>query len=896
MKKNMLKKISITFVILVALIAMAWGSLTLYKNLKQSYLHPYHAIPENAILIVKTSNIEQLWNEILPENDLFSDLILFDNINEKSEIVVKTNQLLKQNEDVLELIKNNDFYISIHASSDSLIQTLYILPYTKLQEKRLSKFLNQHKDNDFEEKDKNGTIYKFSSDKPAFYYLKQGILAISYDKNVLINSLESLNSGRRIDDNADFKLVDKTAGKKVDISLFLNYKSAIKNIIPSFTEEAKNIPEFVKSFSNWLETDVHIRKKMILWNGYSSLLEDESYLNVYKNQNIGNNNFLQIVPRELLFLTSISFSESSTFLKQIQNFKKTPKTDESKTDNFWSELSISQITAVVYQNNNQPTPFIITKPIDITTSKNVINQNLESATDTSSYLGFWVGKMNLSNSATAFFPAIFSKIEVNSFAQIDSFLVFANDISEIKHIIECRVNAQTFAETNLSAEIAEYASDESNIFIFCAVNDCKNEIVSLLNENLKNHTVLLTILENTNYFGLQYSAAKDNLMMTSAFIKYESKGKVNQMNATTNVESLSATDSLIFVKKTPKKILEITAPSEIANAQILTDPSEDYFKIAIVDTKFNMMLYDNKGNKLWQIKLKDAPNSKITMVDFYKNGKWQMYFNSPQNIYLIDKLGRPVGKTYPYSFRVAASNQGTIIDINNKKDYRAFFINTNRQISSVDLNTNLVSTWKMPVLNRPSNRPIQANKANGKWILTATDNEENLHFFNIDGIPAFNLQKNIPKHPGSQLCFIDEMQPAWYYLSNSGFIVKILSDGKISEHKIPIKDIPYAFTAIRCLDTKTHKFVIVGKEKIHIISYDLTKSTSFEFENSGTDVKIKTLSPSLFSIQNNNKNYVFDYGKKKSYEINGNIDLLTINNVKYLTNHTGSTLHLMELE
>ncbi|MDY0216991.1 MAG: hypothetical protein RBS19_08560 [Bacteroidales bacterium] len=896
MKKKQIKNILILLSVVIVLLVLTWGSMTIYKNLKRAYLHPYHAIPENAILLVRTTSIENLWNEILPENDLFMDLKDFESFLNKTRAVSKADSIIRQDADVFELFSNNEFYISLHNTSENSIQALYVLPYTKLQEKRLSKSFKEYR-NDFEEKYKETSIYRFSGDSSAFYYIKQGVLAISFSSELLKSSIDMMNSGKRIDEDHAFYLVDKTSGKKVDISFYVHYKRAFEQLKSYFTDEHLSLIEQLQSTSEWLETDLHIRKKIALWNGYSSFAEKESYLNVFKNQSVGNYNFLNIAPKDLIFFAAISFSESSVFIKQLQKLSKSLQkrtSDVDKTD-FWSDLSISQIANVVYQGKDSKTalPIIIAKPIDPGFSKDVLIQSMESISDSSSYLGFTIGKTDLSNSARCFSPEIFNSTKIQSFAIIDSFLVFASEISEIKNIIDGIVNVNVFTETMLYAEMSEYANTESNLFIFCAIADAQKQIMSKIKEEYQEHEVLSTILKNTAYASIQFGTANNDLMMTSAFLKYESSGvRPNEILVSPEKQIC---DSVHFEKKTAKKIWEINVPNPILNAQLITDPSEDYFKVAIIDKKSNMILLDHKGTKLWQIKLKDYTEGKITMVDYYKNGKWQMYFNSPSSIYLIDKLGRPVGKTYPYPFRVLAANHGTIIDINNKKDYRAFFININRQISCIDLNTSLVSTWKMHVLNRPSSHPIQAEKVNGRWILSVIDNEENIHFLNLDGIPPFSVQKSIPKHHGSTLSFIDEPQAAWYYMSKSGFLVKILADGKVVEQKLPISDIPYTFTKMKCATTKSNMFVVSSDKNIYLISPDLTQVKTIAHSSSPEKTKISSQIPSVFTFTEANENTIFNIENETMYDFRGKVDLLKTNNVKNLINFQGSKISLWEI-
>jgi hypothetical protein len=81
----------------------------------------------------------------------------------------------------------------------------------------------------------------------------------------------------------------------------------------------------------------------------------------------------------------------------------------------------------------------------------------------------------------------------------------------------------------------------------------------------------------------------------------------------------------------------------------------DNEKEIIVQDVLNQLYLINKAGKiLWKIPLKDKIISSIQQVDFYNNNRLQYIFNTENEIFIIDREGKPVNN-YPIALPAKAT-------------------------------------------------------------------------------------------------------------------------------------------------------------------------------------------------------------------------------------------------
>ena len=102
-------------------------------------------------------------------------------------------------------------------------------------------------------------------------------------------------------------------------------------------------------------------------------------------------------------------------------------------------------------------------------------------------------------------------------------------------------------------------------------------------------------------------------------------------------------------------------------------------EIFIQDQKNNIYLISASGKILWKAAIRERITGDIFMIDYYRNGKYQLLFNGKDYLHLIDRNGNYVDK-YPVKLRSPASNTLAVFDYENNKDYRLFIAGEDKKI------------------------------------------------------------------------------------------------------------------------------------------------------------------------------------------------------------------------
>jgi hypothetical protein len=116
-------------------------------------------------------------------------------------------------------------------------------------------------------------------------------------------------------------------------------------------------------------------------------------------------------------------------------------------------------------------------------------------------------------------------------------------------------------------------------------------------------------------------------------------------------------------------------------------------EIFIQDIKDNAYLINAAGRVLWKVQLKEKINGTVYMIDYYRNGKYQLLFSGRNNLHLIDRNGNYVER-YPVRLRSPATNSLALFDYDNNKNYRLVIAGEDKLIYTYDRTGSVVKGWE----------------------------------------------------------------------------------------------------------------------------------------------------------------------------------------------------------
>ena len=165
---------------------------------------------------------------------------------------------------------------------------------------------------------------------------------------------------------------------------------------------------------------------------------------------------------------------------------------------------------------------------------------------------------------------------------------------------------------------------------------------------------------------------------------------------------------------------------------LLTDHLSRTKQILVQDTKNRIALISCTGKLMWQRELDGPILGGVHQVDKFKNGKLQMLFNTAAHMYLIDRNGKDVER-FPIGFPERASAPISVLDYDNKKEYRLLVPTEGARLLNFDINGKPVDGWVPPKTIGTCELPAEHIRIRGKDHLVLVDIGGHINVFDRRG-------------------------------------------------------------------------------------------------------------------------------------------------------------------
>ena len=99
------------------------------------------------------------------------------------------------------------------------------------------------------------------------------------------DAIKQTLTGSSIAENSLFKKIHKTAGRKTDANIYINFQHFFKLFNPYLEPGAYENVASLSDFAEWSESDVRIRPNSLTLNGFTTFNDSlGSYLSLFKGQ------------------------------------------------------------------------------------------------------------------------------------------------------------------------------------------------------------------------------------------------------------------------------------------------------------------------------------------------------------------------------------------------------------------------------------------------------------------------------------------------------------------------------------------------------------------------------------------------------------------------------------
>lgn len=579
------------------------------------------------------------------------------------------------------------------------------------------------------------------------YLLNETKISLAHVGNVVLFSTSSIliEEGIRqlyadvhLPDDVGFKKLLKTADIRADGNFFINFNQ-IGGCLNLYGNNHVDFSKSFNQFGGWAELDLNSRDQSWMLNGFSFISDStSSYLNSFSGEKAQSLNVSSVLPENTGVLSYISFSNFESYKmkydqylsqKQILYTHQKNLSNINKKHNFtvkesfynWIGDEIALFTVSGDETSFKKNSALIIKIADLDKAKEGLRKIHESTgiSNEVQYQTLLINDLGLIN----FFPLVlgdeFKSISGSKYLLVEDYVIFANDESVLKHIVNFYLRGKTLIKNIQFNQFYSQFSGESNLFYYYNFKLANNYFGSFLKgDQLESYKTNQDSLNKLQAFGFQINANK-KLYRTNAYINY------NSNEASQNI-------SLIEVKLDTTYSIR---PSIVKNHY--TNEKE----LLIQDDNNMLYLVNNVGKVIWKKALKAQIVGTIQQVDRYKNNKLQYTFVTKNKIHQIDRKGRDV-TGYPVELKASVTKGLVVFDYDKNRNYR-MLVTQGKHIHNFNIDGEIVQGWNFKPGADVAIEP-KLIQIKGKDYIVLSDESGKVRVLNRKGEDRVKLNNQFP--------------------------------------------------------------------------------------------------------------------------------------------------------
>lgn len=793
-------------ILIIIVIALAIGGAAVYYYLTKP--EPivdsvFRAVPMDAALLADIRDYKAFNASLVDQNQLWSHVSKLPFFNEIDHRIKFIDSMALIHLELKNLLSaKHPMLISGHPTGKDDIEYIYYIRVD--EEKDFKLFDNLIHGLDGKSLGYASRIYEgvsihdislSSNSAENFSYLwSHGLLILSKSSILLERSVRQLSAQESLLDRKGLTEIAKTAGKTALVNLYLNFEYfptiAQKVIQARFKKDIF----FIKKFGNWVELDLNIKPDVLILNGFSiSDGATPTFELLFRNQKPQKLEIFSKVPTIANTFAVLGIGKFEQYMRDYEllleaegKMKSRSASLKNLKENYGIDLISSfneifeQEAGVVFLNNindtlsNEAFSLIRAKNSDdaekmlngfvnaYAAKNNVKVEDLVFTDKVSKDQELKIWSLPFENLPACLFGKLFAAGENKYCALADNYMVFASTRDALIQYFKFLSQNSTLGTDLEFNNFSEFFSTQSNFFFYNKPSISMGFYGNFLKADLMDQLTLKQAHLNTlNTLVYQFNSSENGLIYHNIFVKY------NATNTKGNGSVYKVSNEIQLDDKV------ITTPF------FFKTPSRKETEMFVQDAKNQVYLINNVGRILWKVKLSEPIISDVFQVDFYKNGKQQLIFNTRTKLYVLDRNGNNIEK-FPVSLPKAATNGLAVFDYEKNRDYRIFIAGNDRQIYAFDKKGEPVAKWNAEKTESEVTQPVQFFEIAGKDYLVYNDRK---HLYVVDrkGKALIKAAEPFQISPNNKFSLINprsKKEARFVVTDNTGKIFSIGLDGK----------------------------------------------------------------------------------------------------------------------
>ncbi len=770
---------------------------------------PYKAVSPGACIIIETADFKSFLNSVTTGKGLPGEAAKvkeWENFSRKLKFIA--DQI---NKTEFKKLLNDAAVISFHpGEEESLLPLLSIAVPAETRYKHLKEILQSTGIKQvIETRIEGNSVLKIpyninNKADTVFVSLISGLLLCSNSDSLIEEAVSQTRKNSDIRDLRGFSRVYLASGKNED-KVFVVFANLGKIIDSFLGKDAALLAENISRLGGTAGGDIFISEDGLVLSGYTESIDTSEYL--YKFKLLPSRAFhtYKILPAStILFETMI-----------LADIEASDQNDDDSPVNKIKKLFGEEITrAVVDKNKTLDENYLFI--YELTNSAEAERIFIEipdlkreilyfSPDDQIRIPVYHTSLQGLNSYRTTGNQASSDEFY---FAFYDNFMISGKSFGAVSGLLYDNLLNRTLANDLTFRDFESTLPTQGCYFFFCIPSKITDYIGGYLNDGLnlalKSNKLSLSKIQSA---GWSFSSS-NGMIYNSLSIRFKEKGR---QESTTEWETLL--DTVAGIK-----------PFFFTNH--ITGAKE----VFIQDLKNNIYLINSAGRVLWKVSLNEKITGQVYMIDYFRNGKYQLLFAGRNYIHLIDRNGNNVDR-YPVKLRSPSSSSLALFDYDKNLDYRLFIAGEDKLIYSYDKSGNVVKGWKPFRTSGIVKAELNHFRISGKDYIVACD-ETSMYFLDRTGNKRINLKQTVTKAPGSAIRLNPGTNPSVVCSSSDGTILHIYFDGNVKKDKLREFSCNHWFDIFDIDGDGSGEYIFIDEDMIYLYDHNNTELFSRKFDSS----------------------------------------------------------------
>ena len=742
----------------------------------------------------------ELMEKATGENKIWNELTHIEGFQKFSQKIVFLDSLMEQEKRLEEAINGKRLIVCVQKQGKEQVGFTYLLKPDNIREQNLLlKYLEEWAEKEGNQlsvrnynKTKLHSIRK-GNDNLLSYATVKGSLIASASPLLVEQAIRQSSVDHPVTSTKQFQRIRETAGKNVVANIYINFRRLPELLSLPFEKPFRQYISQQAAIGTWSALDINIKQDALLLNGFSIDQPGKTdLLDLFREQEPVDLEIESILPSNTSTYISLALSDKTKYLKQLKAlYREREILDEYNSwksrvqskygfdpegvfyDVFHQEAALAFLNANV--KNPREKAFLILKTKGKRTaqsrlsevSRRMVSQEgtmpHRSTLEIDQETSYTLYKFPLEDIFSKLFGSVFGGISNRYFTLIDNYVIFGRSPELLKEFIYSNILNQTLNHNPQYQQFSEYLSDQSNFHFYTNMYRSPHLIAHYLHEGLKEG-----IDKNLQHFrkfqALAYQfMGSGKMYYNNLFVKYIPR-----------------------ITEEPKTVWETHLDTAIDfKPALVTNHYTGKNEIFVQDLNNKVYLINNVGRILWEKQLKEEIMSDVYQIDYYRNGKLQMMFNTRNKIHLIDRNGNYVER-YPVNLPSPATAPMALFDYENNRDYRIFIPCENKKVYDFTKEGDIIPGWEFGKTDTRVNRRVQHFRVNTRDYIVFAD-QYRIYILNRRGHVRVRPEEQFARSPHNLFVLEPKTRrnpPRLVTTDIDGTIRYIQLNGKVTGKKI----------------------------------------------------------------------------------------------------------------